>query len=296
MAGLEILGAVAASVALTQACSRITQVLLGSSADGKLSDVVHGHCETLLREINTYSSELSSVSREAAQQLANSLQLIQENIERRRRSKTFTKLFHAVIRNRGDYKDQMMIALQNYQTRTIVSGYVTIEKIALGQTNISEKVEGVSRTILENLATLTADVGQLRIEEQGKKEKASEQRQENASTDLLCKALTETFRAEIATLRVETANSASVIRRCDMDRPDLLIDYGTMAMYLSEIRENGGWTSQQDMWECFYDIAQVWLQEDIEHPLLSISLKELQWNRAVSGISLFLPETNSQCI
>ena len=76
MSGLEILGAVSASVQLAGTCCTIGERLLRQRSESILINEIHEDCRTLLSEINKHILNLSPESRQAAQELADRLQKI----------------------------------------------------------------------------------------------------------------------------------------------------------------------------------------------------------------------------
>jgi len=75
--------------------------------------------------------------------------------------------------------------------------------------------------------------------------------------------LSDTIKEEIRELRKELAQTPLLTNSSHIDGSELTADYGTMANYLESIWESGSFTTDQDIWECFYDIVSVYVKDDV---------------------------------
>jgi len=261
MSGLEVLGAVAASVQLAGNCCTIGKRLLQQRSESVVADEIHERCKTLLSEINEHMTKLSPTGREAAQELAACLQRIKHKIYLHKQGNGFVKMFQVVTGKTFVYREQMMMALYRYQVSAVLDGNEMMGQLLAGQTTISDQLNEIAMPLMEALAKLTSNNDSLRTID------STSRREEQPTTSdferEILKALTDAIKEEVGALRKDFASRPLLTESTHLDRSELTADYGTMASYLQSIWESGGFTTDQDIWECFYDIVTVYINEDL---------------------------------
>ena len=166
MSGVEILGAVAAGLALAQLCLASARRLSASYSDSRVSETIRTECSTIIKEVDDQLIHMMPGNRPAAQDLRKSLASIVNLIEKRDKRKWVLK-WSAKLGFRVynlDYKDDMIRALQQYQTRTAVIGNAAVEEIRsrVAPVGIPEDMNRLLIPIIESLVTVafaTANVG-----------------------------------------------------------------------------------------------------------------------------------------
>jgi hypothetical protein len=152
MSGLDVLGAVASAIQLGMLCVSATNRLCAILSDHKLSQAIHTECISLATEIDDRILNLNSENRIPAEQLRQRLNTIQTRIERRKkRTWTIKWINHMRLSGVSD-KEDILFALQTYQTRASLSGTATMEEIQqrLGADGIPQEV---LTPIIQNLVS-----------------------------------------------------------------------------------------------------------------------------------------------
>jgi hypothetical protein len=153
MSGLEILGAVASAVQLGVFCVSATNRLCAMCSDHKLAKAIHAECLSLTSEIDKTMLTLTSDNRIHAQDLQQRLGIIQKRIERRTQRGWVIKFSSKLRLNGVSDKEEVLFALQAYQTRVSLSGTAAVEDIQsrVGAAGIPKDVEGLLKPIILNL-------------------------------------------------------------------------------------------------------------------------------------------------
>src|SRR5277367_1406849 len=212
-------------------------------------------------EINEHMRKLSPTGRQAAQELAACLQRIKHKIYLHKQGNGFVKMFQVVTGKTFVYREQMMMALYRYQVSAVLDGNEMMGQLLAGQTTISDQLNEMAMPLMEALAKLTSNNDPLRtIDSTGRRE---EQPTTSDFEREILKALTDAIKEEVGALRKDLASRPLLTESTHLDRSELTADYGTMASYLQSIWESGGFTTDQDIWECFYDIVTVYINEDL---------------------------------
>lgn len=241
MSGLEILGAVAASLQLVDTCSNFGKILLQLPLDAKLADKVETHCKCLLRCISDSLVDQSSEYRQPAQALAEELQAIRSAIKRRKRLKT--------IGFGGEYRQRLLSAMRNYNCAVTIAGTAAVQKLLNGQLTLSEEM----RTILEKLSVLRNEIEQLnRTTHEIKSDLKSVNEKASRSEEIV---------REFGGFRTQQPIASTLTDQNPSAGPTPHL--GTMAEYLREIWRTGSSTTDQDIWECYYDIVSVYIKYEI---------------------------------
>lgn len=239
MSGLDILGAVAASLQLLDTCSAIGRLLCKMPADGKMVDKVEFNCNHLLKGISASLVESSPDFFWPAQSLAEELQSIRVTIERRKRHK-----FWRSLGSGDEYRKQLLVAIDMYICAATLSMTGTMQKLCTGQS-------GSSREILEKFSILSNEFQNLN-------DKTSEMK---TILEGVTKVGTqEEIREELAAAR----NQQPIIAILGGQNLSggITPELGTMGEYLGEIWRTGSATSDQDIWECYYDIVSVYINHE----------------------------------
>ena len=129
MSGIEILGAIASVVQLTTSCYQLQKRIRMRSGDRELGTTIHTECVILINDINNHILTLSADSRQATQHLLDRLTTIKERIERRRTRKAILKGITVLRLYGGSDKDDLMVALQEYQSRAALVGSVAVNDV-----------------------------------------------------------------------------------------------------------------------------------------------------------------------
>ena len=170
-------------------------------------------------------------------------------------------MFQVVTGKTFVYREQVMMALYRYQVSAVLDGNEMMCQLLAGQTNMSNQLNEMAMPLMEALAKLTSNIDSLRTRE-------STIRREEQTTigdfqrDVL-KTLSATIREEVGALRKDLASRPLLAESSHLDRSELTADYGTMASDLKAIWESGSFTTDQDVWECFYDIVHVYINDDL---------------------------------
>ena len=255
MSGLEVLGAVAASVQLAGSCYKIATRLLQQRSEAVLTDEIQEDCKTLLTNINEHMLKLSPENRQAAQVLADRLRKIRHQINVRKQKRGFVKMCYIITGQSLSHKEQMLSALQQYQVSAVLTGNEVINQVLFGQNRISAQLDEIAMLLMADLAKLTSYI---EINEAAEMRAArnttaasvdTQQSTSDFSTDELQRVLAKTIREEIAALRSDISDLSSLADRFHIDRSELAADYGTMANYLESIWESSNFTTDQDVWE-----------------------------------------------
>jgi hypothetical protein len=237
MSGIEILGAVAASLQLLDTCSAIGQFIFKLPANGKMADKVESNCHCLLQYISASLIEFSRKFYRPAQALAEELQSIHATVGQRKRHK-FLRIFGS-----GDqYRQRLLMAIGAYNSSAMLAIAATMQKLGTDQSRGSQE-------ILEKLSTL-------KNEFQSLNDKTSEMK-------IILEGVTKVgapkqVREEFAAARNKQP-IAAILAGQNLSG-GITPELGTMAEYLGR---TGGATSDQDIWECFYDIVSVYINNNI---------------------------------
>jgi len=275
MSGIEVLGAIASAVQLATSCYQLQKRVRMRSGDRALTTTIHIECGILISDINNHILTLTTESRQAAQHLVDRLIAIKARIEKRQSRKSLVKGVTVLRLYGGSDKDDLMAALQEYQTRAALIGSVAVNAV-LSQVNRDRITEDVQSSLLSITSGLTGlgynmtqTENRLRsiittIEAvDGKMDVTLSQLSEISCEVKRSNALFSDFKAE---RRDVMSEKRAVVREyrpvCghlnplgQLDRGDLEVDYGTMKGYLESIVQGGGWTSDLDIVECLWDVV-----------------------------------------
>ena len=282
MSGLEVLGAVAASVQLAGNCCTIGKRLLQQRSESLVADEIYERCKTLLSEINEHMTKLSPTGRQAAQELAACLQRIKHKVHLHKQRNGWAKMFQVVTGKTFVYREQMMLALYRYQVSAVLDGNEMMGQLLAGQTSMSGKLNEMAMPLMEALAKLTSNIDSLRM-----MESTSRREEQTTIVDFqrnVLKTLTDTIREEVGALRKDLASRPLLAESSHMDRSELTADYGTMASYLKSIWGSGSFTTDQDIWECFYDVVNVYINDVLPVSFRVSDFPETGWEPEVSSI------------
>lgn len=291
MSGLEIVGAVAASLQLAGVCVKVSSRLLGIRGDEELLATIHADCILLLAEINQLMLELSPECRPAAHLLADRIHGVRNNIERKRK---YTGFFKAIIIGTGnglEYRDKLMFAMEQYQTKAAMLGNATLQMILKGQSNLPDQMDSIVRPVIHSLGRLELDIQRVKEENIAEKQKACHLLQEQqVKMSQEFRAIVMELKEERMLLRKDLAKFTLASSQQTVERPALVVDYGTMADYLLKTCQSG-WPTDQDIWECFHDILATYFCLDAP-----VALREIldcqfetmdEWNETIWGTYYF---------
>jgi hypothetical protein len=251
MSGLEILGAVSATIDIGLFCHRAIRRL--SQSDRELSNAILAECTTLIEEIDKRTLTLLPDSRPATATLRTRLSDIKSKIETRKMRNKWIKGV-AILRQFGTSdKESMIAALQTYQTLAVMWGNEAIEKVQLGNNEIKNDVKTAFQHIsqvLEVIATSSAHVGT---------EMKTMRVETNAGIEAI-KTLSNDILREIQEIRNESGYPVlSVIKRSsDIDRAQIEIKLDTTTEYIQKVRGAGGYLSDLEVWELVWDFIEIY--------------------------------------
>jgi len=253
MSGLEILGAVAASLQLADLCvqigTRLCQLCLFR---------LRPHYRDLWRlrsppsEINRSMLDLSPRSRSAVQQLAAHVQIIRYKIERHRKIKAVFKLIIAFPRTGMEHRKQLMFAMEKYQTSATLIGHTTLTEILDGQKDLAQQLKRVVDPIKEMLNKLDGDIRETReaLRMEIENQHSWKQQQVQIST-IVREVLSTTIRDQPASIR-EGLGQFIVTNAQPRIQRMINVDYPTLSDYFSRIWDSASSTTDQDIWEAFH--------------------------------------------
>ena len=244
MSGLEVLGAVSASLQLLDACSVIGQLLLRLPTDAKMADKVEFNCHRLL---NCISDSLLNYSPECcrpAHALAVELQSLRSDIERQRRKK-----FLKTIGSGEEYRQRLFMAITTYNCAATLVMNAASNPARGGCRERSHKSCQYPSDGFRSLDLTTNEMKTCLERIDKKAERLKEMMEELAAYRT---------RQPIAGALTGHQNPSGVIAP----------QFGTMLEYPEEIwRSTGGSTSDQDIWECYYDIVSVYKNFQLPVPI-----------------------------
>lgn len=273
MSGLEILGAVAASVELTTLCvtigKRLQQIKLDISQD--LPTEIIRECDILISAINEQILQLATDHDHlpAVHQLAERLQKVKQKVETRSRRKYLLRAVALLVGYEGEYRE-MMDALGRYQAASMLSLHATLAKILSIQDDIPKSLERVK-------SGLTAMQEELR--KAAHETKGVPPADESCLVHSLRDEIVDVIKREFRNFQSDSSRpirdlnaSLAFDQKFHMDRGELSLEYGAMADYLQDIWTNGGYTTDQDVWGCFIDIFEVYKDPKLCRSLRQVSL------------------------
>jgi len=274
MSGLEILGAVAASVQLTSLCvnagARLRQVMLETNKD--LPSEIVTDCDNVLSAIKEQFVQFAGNDdhAQAVHQLASRLHKVKHKVEKRRQSGYLFRAASLLVGYESEYRE-MMEAIERYIATGTLSLHVAVARTLAMQGEIPASIEAVCAELSQQMSRMTAMQEDLQKESDGSRGLLP------AQQTLSFQSLRDDIVDEIRKLRgvsMESSHELTAILAVDrtpqMDRGELTLEYGTMADYLEHIWNNAAFTTDQDVWGCFIDVFEVY-----KDPKLSRSLRQI---------------------
>jgi hypothetical protein len=278
MSGLEILGAIASAVQLATSCHQLQKRVRMRSGDKALSATIDAECGILITEINKHILTLSSDSRQAMQHLLDRLTAIRSRIERRRTRRSIIKGLTVLQLSGSSDKDDLLVALQEYQSRAAFIGSVVLNTVLL-QLNrglVTSELEASFLSITSALTALgynmTQTENQLRsinIAIEGIDAKMDTTLNQLSEINHIATRSNEAFRDLRTTFQEVMREELALVRESlpvretllnplgRADRGDLNMDFGSMKGYLESIVQGNGWPSDLDVWECICDVVET---------------------------------------
>lgn len=277
MSGFEILGAIASVVQLATSCYQLQKRIRMRSGDRELSTTIHTECGLLINEINNHILTLSADSRQSTQHLLDRLTAIKERIGKRRTRKAIFQGITVLRLYGGSDKDDLMVALQEYQSRAALLGSVAVNDVVLRisstggitadiQSSLLSITSGLNglgynmtqtedrlRNILSEIKTVDGkmDVTMNQIAEIGNDVKRSNEAWCNV-TD----TIRDMIKEEGALFRESLSLRGLLNPLGRVERGDIEVNLGSMKDYLESIVQGNGWPSDLDIWECVWDVAE----------------------------------------
>jgi hypothetical protein len=270
---MDLVGAIASVVQLVGLCNSVRKYILQVRTDAKFIPELYRNSEMVLAEIDRLSPELAPEHRQATQRLGVRLREIQSLIEKRIQRKFFSTLLAGINgQSYSELRESMANALQDYHT-------VTLMQMLHAQTRVSKKLENV---VVPRCCGLSE-----RVTESASSRSLARKGELNelwgCGFEAMRNFLAETIRAELDPLRCKL----DALGAFDTHRiaRGLKLDYGTMAAYLDSIRNSGGYTSDQDIWECFHGILTVFKDLKLSALLRSLTL-DSNFERQLRGMRM----------
>ena len=229
MSGLDVLGAIASSLQLVETCSDIVRLVIAIPSGHNLLHRVESDCKALLQCISDSLHSQSEETIPAASKLAAQLQQIRSAIEAKKRT-------WLLAGNGTKYRDLMVEAIQAYLCELILWGTAAKQKLSKDMLLVIQKLETLENRNKEIQVTL-----------QNIKAEASHHQR--------------TILKELGNSHTFTPISSILVSQSPSR--GLTPDYGTMGEYLREIWRTGGGTTDQDIWECYYDIISVYIDNSL---------------------------------
>jgi hypothetical protein len=277
MSGLEILGAIASAVQLATSCHQLQKRVRMRSGDKALSATIDAECGILINEIKKHILTLSADSRQAVQHLLDRLTTIKSRIEQRKTRKAIIKGISVLRLYGSSDKDDLLVALQEYQSRAALIGGVALNNVLLqtSRGGMTQELERSLVSITNALTTLGYDMSQTEneirrisrtIEEVDGKIDATLNQLSEISCDVkktndafynLKTTLQDAMKEELVLFRESLPVRGLLNPLGCVDRGILEMDLGTMKGYLESIVQGGGWPSDLDIWECIWDVVET---------------------------------------
>jgi len=244
------------------------------SGDRSLSATIHAECEVLIDDINKHILSLSLDSRLVAQHLLDRLTEIKSRIEKRSTRKRIVKGITVLRLYGGTDKDDLLVALQEYQSRTAMISSAAVDKVLQNSNGgMTPELEASLRSITGALSTLGYNMTQTENQIQcisraikgvdGKMDATMTQlseigRRVESSSDSFANlkaTLQDALKEELAGFRTSLCDLGLLNPLSQVDRSDLELDFGSMKGYLQSIVQGNAWTSDLDVWECIWDVV-----------------------------------------
>jgi len=233
MSGLDVLGAIASSLQLVETCSDIVKLVIAIPSGHNLLHKVESDCKALLECISDSLHSQSEETIPAASKLATQLQQIRSNIEAKKRTSFMS---WPLPGNGTKYRDSMVEAIQAYLCELTLWGMAGKQKLSKDMLLVIEKLEKLENWNNEIKVTL----------QNIKAEASHDQR------TILEELGNSHISRPVSSMFVSQSPSAGVTP-----------DYGTMGEYLREIWRTGSGTTDQEIWECYYAIISVYIDNSL---------------------------------
>ena len=136
MSGLEILGAVAASLQLVDVCLAVAQHLRNLPADGKMTDNIAFNCHRLLECISASLVSSRPESYRPARDIAEELQAIRAAIEQRKRKRLLPN-----VDSGKEYQRRLLMALNSYHCAITFVSHAMHRKLLINQGGLSRQLD-----------------------------------------------------------------------------------------------------------------------------------------------------------
>ena len=170
-------------------------------------------------------------------------------------------------------KENMVMALQNYQALAVMWGVEAIQKVQLGTDEVKETIQRIEQS-LAMLATspinVKTEVNTMRTNIAGLQESINESvtlakctnagvETANAIIESL-KTFSKDILQELKSLRNHSMQPvlSSLNRPSDMDRAQMEIQFDTTNEYLQKLRDSGGYLSDLELWELVWDFTEIY--------------------------------------
>ena len=276
MTGLEILGAAASAVQLAVTCYNIQNRIRRINSDRELVKTVQSECTELIARIGGIESRLNPEARPDIHNLKTRLVGIKSRITRTRNSKNLViRGIHCVRLQGSSYKDELVTALQEYQTRAAIHGNIVIEQVLsrLSKDGITQEIEADLRPIREGLTTL----GELSL--QAKEALATttemisvvdnnvrdvlatlEEIKLNAQANpvLNMEDIRRVMRTEFNALRSPLPVLQTIEERARVSPSEQQVQTMSMQEYVEKIKMEGGHLSDLEIVECLSDVVEAY--------------------------------------
>jgi hypothetical protein len=276
MTGLEILGAAASAVQLAVTCYNIQNRLRRINSDRQLVKTVESECTRLIANIGGIESRLNPEARPDIQNLKTRLVDIKSRITRTRDSKNLVVRGILCVRLQGSsYKDELVTALQDYQTRAAIYGNIVIEQVLsrVSKDGITQEIEADLRPIREGLTTL----GELSLQAKEAFATTTEMISvvDNNVRDVLAtleeikvnaqatpvlnmEDIRRVMRTEFNALRSPLPVLQTIEERARVSPSEQQVQTMSMQGYVEKIRMEGGHLSDLEIIECLSDVVEAY--------------------------------------
>jgi hypothetical protein len=263
MTGIEILGAVASAVQLAVTCYDVQKRIRKVPSDRQLIKTVETECTALIAQICENLVSHRCKEHNAVHELHRRLVDLKANIMSRNR-KTLLASVSGLCLHGNTFKEELIMALQDYQTRAAMYGNGVVEKVL--RLVSSDKITTEVRT---SLLPIVAALEMLHNHTSKTSEELTSVAHKIDSALAILNESHEGTRKSNAEVQIsvnelrrdfgEFRSSLPAIRAFEtgpIERSSLVIDC-TMREFLEKMKREGVWLSDQEIWECVWGVAET---------------------------------------
>lgn len=265
MTGLEILGAVASAVQLAVTCYDVQKRVCKIPSDRQLIKTVETECTTLIAKIcENLVSHQRKEHDDAVHELHRRLVELTAKIEKWNHNSTRLAQVFGLRLHGNSLKEELIMALQDYQTRAAMDGNRIVEEVL--------RLVSSDKNATEVRTSLLPIVAALKILHNNTSKTSEELTLVTHKLDYALAIFNESHEGTRKS-NADVQNSVNELRRDfgefrsslpairafetgPIKRSSLVIDC-TMREFLENMKRDGVWLSDQEIWECVWGVAET---------------------------------------